>query len=140
VLQGKVDVLADLVALRHRREGPVVDGRGVQVEHPDPLQTVNLVELAEQAGQRSALPAIDAVERGVLRDQQELLHSTRRQLRGLLHDRAGCPAAIRAAKSRDDAERTLVVAALCDLQVGVVARGGKQPRGVGIVDVTGGEG
>ncbi len=82
---------------------------------------VDVVQRAQQLRQRAALTAVDAVERGVLRDQQQLLHALRGELVGFLDDRVDRPAAVVAAHLGDDAERALVVAAFGNLHVRVVA-------------------
>ncbi len=135
MLKRQVDVLADLVALGHRRQRRVVDRRRIEVEQPDPFEAVDLVELAQQSRERAALVAIDAVERRVLRDQQQFLHAAGRQRARFADDRVCRPAAILAAQRRDDAERALVVAAFGDLHVGVVTRRRQQSWRLGVVDV-----
>ena len=72
VLQRQVDVAADLLALRHRLEHVVGDRGRVEIEQPDPLEAVDRVQLAQQPRERAALAAVDAVERRVLRDEQQL--------------------------------------------------------------------
>jgi hypothetical protein len=66
MLQREVDVLAHLGALRHRGQCVVADRRRIQVEQPDPLEPVDLVQGAQQPRQRATLVTIDAVERRVL--------------------------------------------------------------------------
>ena len=66
---------------------------GIEVEQPDPLEAVDRVQLAQQPRERAALAAIDAVERRVLRDQQQFLDAARRPARALRarsSRRAGC--------------------------------------------------
>ena len=91
VLQRQVDVLADLLALRHRLQHVVADRGRIEVEHPDPLEAVDAVERAQQPRQRAALAAVDAVEARVLRDQQQLLDAARGQ-RSRLARRSSRPA------------------------------------------------
>ena len=137
VLQRQVDVLADLVALRHRVERRVVDRRRVEVEQADPLEAVDRVQLAEQTAERAALLAVDAVEGSVLRDEQQLLDAARCERARLVDDRIRRAAAVRAAQRRDDAERALVVAAFGDLHVRVVTRRREHARRARVVDVCG---
>ena len=66
MLQREVDVVADLRALRHGIQDVVSDGCRIQVEHPDPLEAVDLVQAAEESRQGAALAAVDAEERRVL--------------------------------------------------------------------------
>src|SRR5581483_9801760 len=96
---------------------------------------VDRVQLAEEPRERAALAAIDAVERGVLRDQQQLFDAARRERARFADDRIRRTAAIRAAQLRDDAEGALVVAAFRDLHVRVVLRRREIARRVGVVDV-----
>ena len=72
----------------------VVDRRRVEVEQADPLEAVDRVQLAQQAGERAALVAVDAVERRVLRDEQQFLDAARRERARLADDRVGRPAAV----------------------------------------------
>ena len=135
MLKRQVDVLADLLAFRHRRQRLVVYRRRVEVQQPDPLEAVDRVQVAQEPRERAALAAIDAVEGGVLRDQQQLLDAARRERARLADDRLRRTASIRAAQRRDDAEGALVVAALGDLDVGVMPRRREQTRRVRVVDV-----
>ena len=135
MLQRQIDVVADLVALRHRRERVFVNRRRVQIEEADPLEAVDRVQFAQQASEGAALVAVDAVEGRVLRDEQELFDAARGQRARFADDRVARPAPVLAAQRRDDAERALVVAALGDLDVRVVPRRGQEARRVGVVDV-----
>jgi hypothetical protein len=93
-------------------------------------------EAAERAGefgharlQRSATPEagavfdVDAVGAGVLRHHQQFLNAGTNQRLGLAHHLTDRPADQVAAHRRNDAEGAAVVAALGNLQVGIVARG-----------------
>ncbi len=135
MLQRQVDVPADLLALGHRVQHVVGDRGGVEVEQPDPLEAVDRVQLPQQPREGAALAPVDAVERRVLRDQQQLPHAPVRERPRLAHDRLGRAAAVRAAQRRDDAERAGVVAALGDLDVREVRRRRQQARGVGVVEI-----
>ena len=103
---------------------------------PDPFEPVDRVEFAQERRQRAALLAIDPVEGGVLRDEEQFLDAARRERPRLGHDRGAGAAAICAAQRRDDAEGARVVAAFRDLDVGEVLRGGQDARRVGVVDAT----
>ena len=70
---------------------------------------------------------VDAIGRGVLADDQQLLGARGDQLLGLAQDRVGAAADEVAAQVRDDAEGAAVVAALGDLQIAVVARRQLEP-------------
>ena len=65
---------------------------------------------------------IDAVGRRILRDHQQFLDARLHQPLGLRQDFAGRPRHEIAAQFRDDAKRAAVVAALRNLQIGVMAR------------------
>ena len=71
MLQRQVDVAADLLTLRHRLEHVVGDGRRIEIEQTNPVESVDRVQLAQQPGQRAAFAAIDAVKGRVLRDEQQ---------------------------------------------------------------------
>ena len=86
VLQRQVDVLADMLALGHRRKRVIADRRGVQIEEPDPFDTRHPVQPPQQAGERASLLPVDAVKRRVLRDEQELLDAPRRERFGFAND------------------------------------------------------
>jgi tRNA A37 methylthiotransferase MiaB len=62
VLQRKVDVLADLLALRHRGEDVVGDCRGIEIQQADPRESFEIVQSAQQPGERSSLLTVDAEE------------------------------------------------------------------------------
>jgi hypothetical protein len=72
MLKRQIDVSADLLAFRHRRQDIVGDRRGIQVEQANPRQAVDSVQLSKEAGERTAFTLVDAVEARVLRNEQEL--------------------------------------------------------------------
>ncbi len=107
----------------------------VEVEQPDPFETVDRIQVAQQARQRTAFLPIDAIERRILRDQQQLLDAPSCERTGFADDRIARTAPILAAQRRDDAEGTFVVAAYRDFHVGVKARRGKQAWRLCVVNV-----
>ena len=135
VLKRKVDILADLLALRHGGERVVVDRRRIQVKQANPFEAVNLVQHPQQPRQRPTFVAVDPVKRRVLRDEQQLLDPAIRQRARLADDRLGGPAAVAAAQRRDDAEGALVIAPFSDLDVRVMPGRGEHPRCLGVVHV-----
>ena len=135
VLQRQIDVLADLLAVGHGAQRPVVNRRRVQVEQTDPFEAPDRVQIAQQSGERAAFAAVDAVERGVLRDEQQLLHAARRQGLRFAHDGLRTAAPVMPPERRDDAERALVVASFGDLHVGVMLRRRQITRRFRIVNV-----
>ena len=88
--------------LGHDLEEVIGHGRRIQIEQPDPLEAIDRVQLAQQPRERPALVAIDAVERGVLRDEQQLLDAARRERSCLADDRIRRTAAIVSPQRRDD--------------------------------------
>ena len=74
---------------------------GIEVEQADPFEAVDRVELAQQTGEGAALLAVDAVERRVLRDEQQFFDAARGERARFLHDRRGGPAAVVAAQRRE---------------------------------------
>ena len=132
VLEGYVEV-GQYLALRHQRDH-LVDVRvrvDVMQPHPDAERAERAHEIRELRVFRAACPEsravseIRAVGAGVLRDDQQFLDAGLHQALRLLHDLADRPAREIAAHRRDDAEAAAVIAALGDLQIGVVAR--RQP-------------
>ena len=75
------------------------------------------------------VPAVDAVGGGVLADDEELADAGGDELLGLAQDGVGRARDEAAAHVGDDAEAALVVTALGDLEVAVVARGEVDGRG-----------
>ena len=133
VLQRHVQVRQDQ-SLGHQRQHVVHRRIGIDVVQPDP-GTVLPGQLAQFAAQLEqprldraavhevgAVAQVHAVGAGVLRDDQQLLHAGLEQILGLAHHLADGAAVQVATQTGDDAERTAVVAAFRDLQVGIVAR------------------
>ena len=135
MLERQVDVLAYLVAFGHGLERVVVDRRWIQVEEANPGQAVDAIEASQQASQPAALSPVDAVQRGVLGNEDELAHAARGQRFCLPHDGIVGTAAVMTAQRRNDAEGTRVVAALGDLHVRVVTGRGQDARRGVVVDV-----
>ena len=74
------------------------------------------------APQARRVADVAPVSAGVLRDDEELLYARLHELFGFAQHLAGGARGETSAKFGDDAERAAVVAALGDLQIGVVAR------------------
>jgi hypothetical protein len=117
-------------ALGHQRQHLVDVRVGIDVVHAHPgaqlaeaarqVEEARLVALAAPGvGQ---VPDVRAVGAGVLRDDQQLAHPGAHEALGLAQHLADGAAGEPAAQAGDDAEAALVVAALGNLQVGVVAR------------------
>ena len=84
-----------------------------------------------RAGIRSLFPRIHAEERRVLRNQVDFLHALADELAGLRHHALHRAAAMPAADLRDDAERTGMIAALRDFDVGEMF--GREPEARSVV-------
>src|SRR5262249_965426 len=89
----------------------------------------------EQGGQCPALAAIDAEERRVLRNEQQLANALPRKLLRLANDGVCFAAPVLATQRRDDAERARVVAAFADFHVRVVLRCRQQSGSRGVVEI-----
>ena len=127
VLERDVEIGEDL-ALRHQRDDLVDMRVGIDVVQADPgAELAERRGEVEEAGPHLALAPearrvfeVDAVGAGVLRDDEELLDARLHEPLGLAQHVAGRAADEIAAQLRDDAERAAVVAALGNLQIGVV--------------------
>ena len=117
VLDGDVEILDDLVLIRDEVDELVVHDLGVEVVQADPADALDLHKLPQQ--QRKTRPAVEirAPARDVLRDDDQLLDTERRELLCLLHDRVERTAAVAAADGGDGAEGAPVVAPLGDAQI-----------------------
>ena len=117
-------------AVRHQRDHLVDVRIGIDVvqPHPDAERAELAREIEEFRPHLAVLPAargvfdVDAVGRGVLRDHQQFLDAGRDQPLGLAQHVGGRARDQVAAQLRDDAEGAAVVAALGNLQIGVVPR------------------
>ena len=123
--------------LRHHVDEFIGDHIGIEVVEPDPME-VQLTQLAQQLGQHGLLIKIHAVTGDILRNDNEFLHPSVGELLRLRQQRLHAAAAIMAAQIGDNAEGAVVVAPLCDLQVGAPGHGGHQPLTVviGVADIT----
>jgi hypothetical protein len=129
VLERDVEVGEDL-AFGHQRDrvGDMRVGVDVVQPHPDAHLAEFLAEI-EKLRLDLAIPEqarlvfhVDAVGAGVLRDDQQFLHTGLGEFFGLAQHVSGWARDEVAAERRDDAEGAAVVAALGNLEIGVVAR------------------
>ena len=129
MLEGDVEVGQHL-ALGHQRQH-VVDMRiGIHIvhAHPDaelaqPARQVEEARFVLGAAEGGGLVAqVHAIGAGVLRDHQQFLDAGSHQPLGLGQHLVDGARGQQAAQRRDDAEAALVVAALGNLQVGIMAR------------------
>ena len=129
MLEGNVEIGQDL-ALGHQRDDLVDMRIGIDVVQAHPgAERAELVGEIEEARPHLAIAPearlileVDAIGARVLGDDEELLHPGAHQPLGLAQHVAGRARDEIAAQLRDDAEAAAVVAALGDLQIGVVPR------------------
>ncbi|MND87656.1 hypothetical protein D3C80_796630 [compost metagenome] len=145
MLQRYVQV-GQYLAIAHQRDDVIHVRVGVDVvqAHPD-VELGQLLAQGHHAGldrhavvETGAVLDVHAVGGGVLGDDQDLLHAGLFQALGLGQYLADGTAHQIPAHGGDDAEGAAVVAALGDLQIGVVARGqldavGRHQAGEGVV-------
>ena len=86
VLQGQVDVFDHLRLLRHDLQQAVGHPIRVAVQHPDPVEAVDLAQLGQQLIQRVLTVQVLTVFGGVLRHQVQLLDAAFRKASGLLQE------------------------------------------------------
>src|ERR1039458_3834203 len=98
------------------------DAIRITVKETNPVEFFDLRETLEQSRQAVAQSEILAVEGRVLADQGNFAHARGSQILRFADHRFESPAAEFAAKLRDDAEATGMIAALVNLDVGSVAR------------------
>ena len=95
--------------------------------HPDAELTQRLAQFLHARFQGATVPescavlCIDAIGTGVLGDHQQFPHASTHQALGLLHDIANGPTDQIPAHIGDDAKTAAMVAALRDLEIGIVA-------------------
>ncbi len=127
VLERHVEVLHDFVDPRDRAHELGREVRGIGVENAQPRDTFDPGEPFEQPRERRAVAPVLPVLVGVLGDEQELLRPVCRELARLLEDRFFRLAAEAPPEGGNRAEGALVVAALRDAQVRVMARREAEP-------------
>ena len=129
VLERDVEIGQHL-ALGHQRDDLVDMRVGVDIVQPHPgAELAELLGEVEEFGADLAVAPralgvfdVDAIGRGVLRDDQQFLDAGLDQPLGLAQHVVGRARDEVAAQLRDDAEGAAVVAAFGNLQIGVVAR------------------
>ena len=129
VLQGDVQVAADLGVVRHRDEHVLREIGRIGIMDADPHDPGDRRQALEQLAQRAALVQVQPVVGRVLRDQDQLLHAGRGE-RGRLRDQVlHRHGAVRAADEGNGAIGAAAVAALGNLQIGIALRAGNAARG-----------
>jgi hypothetical protein len=139
VLQGYVEVLADVVVAGDGLQQAIGDAVGVGIEEAQPAQAVDAGESVEQVGETVFQAKVFAVAGGVLADEGNFLDAAGDELLRLGDDRLEAAGTEFAAQVGDDAETARVVAALGDLDVGRGLRGGQVTRGGLVVKIGGQE-
>ena len=129
VLEGNVEVGKDL-ARGHQRDDVIHMRVGIDIVHPHPGAEVaqflgHVVELRAHLAAvelRRPILDVDAIGAGVLADDQQFLDAGLDQPLGLVEHRGHGAGNEIAADRGDDAEGAAVVAALGNLQIGIVPR------------------
>ena len=110
MLQRQIDILHNLLFLRHRLQKLIRQSVRVTIEHAQPLEAVNFAQAAHQLCKGIFAVQVNAVAGRILRNKDELLRAvfneTARFFLNALH-------------------RAAAVAALCNLDVRKIARGRK---------------
>jgi len=127
VLERNVQVAAVLRVLFHHLQNLVGEVQRVGVMQPNPLDAIHLRELVHQVGEFALAAAVDAVVGEVLGDQHQLLNPLVGKTLCLFHQQRDRFGDLLVADERDGAVGALVVAALGNLEVGVVPRGREHP-------------
>ena len=129
VLKRDVEIGQDL-SVGHQRDDLVDVRIGIDVvqPHPDAEFAERAREVDEFRAYVSVAPLarrvfnVEAVGGGVLRDDQQFLHAGLHQFLGFAQHVGGRARHEIAAQRRNDAERAAIIAALGNLQIGVVPR------------------
>ena len=112
VLDGQIKVRHHLGIANQGGNKFIGDTFRIGVQHADPADAVDGLQLVEQLADSPRLAPVLAVSGGVLGDQDQFLDTLTCQPAGLSHAVLDLPAAQRAADKRDGAVVAAVVAAL----------------------------
>ena len=137
VLEGQIEVFADVVVPGDGFEQAAGDAVGIGVEEAEPAQAIDAGEGVEQSGEAVFEAEVFAVAGGVLADEGDLADAAGDELLGLGDDRLEAARAEFAAQVGNDAEGAGVVAALGDFDVGRGFRRGEEARGGFVVEIGG---
>ena len=130
VLKGQVEVGHDLVRRRQRVDQLIGEVDWIGIKHSNPFESIDTIEFAEQLGQPDPAIEIHAVVGRVLRHDDQFPDAVGGQFTRLpqhLFDRLGD---MLAAHAGDCAECAEAVAALRDLQIGIMPGSNPEPGGV----------
>ena len=139
MLQGNVQILADVVVLGDGFEQPLRDAVGIGVEEAQPAQPVDAGQSVEQVGETVFQTQVFAVAGGVLADEGDFLNAAGDELLGFGDDGLEAAGTEFAAQVGDDAEGAGVVAAFGDFDVGRGFWGGEEAWGGFVVEIGGQE-
>ena len=130
MLNGNVHVFDDL-RLRRDHVDELV-GHFVRVEVVDayPVELFDPAQLPQQLRQLSLSVKVNAVAAGILGDDDKLLYAVLGKHPRLIEAVLQAAAAVSAPQGGDDAVGAAVVAALRDLQIGIVRRGSQHTAGL----------
>ena len=117
MLQGHVEVLADVVMGVHDRQQLVVDAGGLQVQQPEPNIGKRGCRRVEQLCSRLGGRKVTSPDPGVLADEHDLADAALHELGDLVEDLLLREAVIAAANIGNHAVRAEAVAAVGDLHV-----------------------
>ena len=137
MLEGQVEVVANVVVAGDGFEEAAGDAVGIGVEEAEPAEVGDLGERVEELRQAVLEAEVFAVARGVLTDEGDLAGAAGDELLGFGDDRFKSARAEFAAKVGNDAEGAGMVAALGDFDVGGGFWGGQEARGGFVVEVGG---
>ena len=127
VLQGDVDVVADVGVAHDGVDGVLGEGGGVGVVEAYPRGSAFGGEAFEQFAQGAAVVEVETIPCGVLADDQQLLDAAGDEGFGLGDDVVDGARAVGAADEGYGAVGAAAVASLGNLEVGVVGWGGEGP-------------
>ena len=123
VLEGDIEVLADLGLGGHHLDDILGEGGRIGVVEADPLDAVDAAQPPQQFGQHAFAVEVETVVGGVLRDDDQFAHAPLSQFAGLLLELLHRHRDVRSADERNGAVAALPVAPLGDLQIGIMLRG-----------------
>src|ERR1019366_5721402 len=133
VLQGHVNIGANLFMRCNRLQQLAGDLVGIGVEEAHPAQFLDLRQPLQQQRQPVFQTQIFSVAGGILPDQRDLAHALVRKMLRLGDHRFESPRTKLATQLRDDAKRAGMIAAFGDLDVGRILRSRQQARRVLVV-------
>ena len=117
MLDGKIQIMADLFLLRHDRDQIFRDLFRVAVQNADPADAADPAKLPEQCRKLLFPVQVHTVDSGLLRHKDQLLHTGSGQHLCLADKDVHGIAPVMTAHGRDRAVGAVLVAALGDLEI-----------------------